>query len=132
MDEFYKNIVSLTEETAEKSVLTKHTNELFAILTNGYTENIRIAASHGHSTAYLSLFNVHSVYRGNALIIDLLFPPEKVVKKCVKYGITPVFDRIKEMLVPFEVEYAILNADDDEKSHIACICAKWKIPQSED
>jgi hypothetical protein len=131
MSAFYENIVALTEETAEKSVLSKHTDALYDLLMDSYIENIKIAAGNGYSTAYLALFNNNTAYRGNALIVDLLFPSEKVIKKCAKHGIVPIFDRIKSTLQPFEVEYKVLNEDDDIKNQISGIIAHWKSPQDD-
>ena len=132
MNSFYEKIVGITENTAYRSVLIKHNDELYNMLTNGYEENIKISAQNGYSKSIIALFNVNTIYRGKISILDMLFPTEKFVRKCRKYGVEPVLERIKVSLQPFEVKYEVLNDYDKKKNHVAAIIVHWKIPKDSD
>ena len=49
LSSFYEKIVGITENTAYRSVLIKHTDELYNLLTTEYMKNIEISAKNGYS-----------------------------------------------------------------------------------
>ena len=126
---FYNNIVRTTEVTAYQSILIKNTDELYNTLIQDWKKNIQLAAENGYSWAVLALFHVDTIFRGKVRVVDMLFPSEKFLRKCRKYNVIPIMDRIKNTADPFEVEYQIINDQDDESLHVAAITAEWKIPQ---
>lgn len=132
MDSFYEKIVSITENTAYRSVLIRHNDELYNMLTQGHEENIKIAAQGGYFKSIIALFNTNTIYRGKITILDMLFPTEKFMRKCRKYEVNPVLERIKSNLHPFEVKYEVLNDHDKKKNHVAAIIVQWKIPKDAD
>jgi hypothetical protein len=129
---FYDRIVSITETNAYKSVLIKHTDELYNRLTEGYQDNIKISAENGFSKSIIALFNVRAIYRGKVTVLSMLFPTEKFLRKCKKYNIDPVLERIKKNLQPFEVRYEIMNEHDVAKKHVGAIIVQWKLPVDSD
>lgn len=129
---FYDKIVGITEETAYKSVLIKHTDELYNALTHEYKENIKISAKNGYSHAIISLFNIHAPYRGKITVHDMLFPTDKFLRKCRKYNVDPILERIKKNLSPFEVKYEVMNSDSIIEDRIAAIIVYWKLPKDSD
>lgn len=132
MDLFYEKIVGITENTAYRSVLIRHNDELYNMLTQGYEENIKIAAQSGYFKSIIALFNTNTIYRGKITILDMLFPTEKFMRKCRKYEVNPVLERVKINLHPFEVKYEVLNVHDKKKNHVAAIIVHWKIPNGSD
>jgi hypothetical protein len=94
-----------------------------------YEENITIAAKSGYSKSVIAMFNINAIYRGKTTIVDMLFPSDKFIKKCKKYGVQPVLDRMKSSLLPFRLEYEIANDHDSDSDKVAIIVVYWKIPK---
>ena len=103
MENFFQEIKQITSQNtttdydrqcAEKQLLIKHVDSMFAWLTDHYQENIKQAAMRGDNQAVIGIYHKQTVYE-NIFIHKLMFVDTHLQDKINSYSITPLMDRLK-------------------------------------
>ena len=127
MDDFYKNIVNITENSKKpvppasdvehdkhikestQKTLHSFTDEIIKMLTVGYKLNINTAASNGLNSAYIAVIGINAKYAGVINIMNMIFPNEELLKKHREFGCETVMERITALMHPFTVKCEQIN-----------------------
>jgi hypothetical protein len=116
--EFYSKVVAMTKKR-DPDLLRKATDEVYTRILDHHEQNIEIAATHHHTSAYIFVYADDALYRGHIRYHDIVNPSEVALKTFSDNSIIPILERLNHELDPFMVVLEDLTDESKQVTHHA-------------